>query len=115
MSFEEVSNLFNETHSLWETVTSMDSDQLKYMSKIIAATGSKEKDPTSYYTGFIDAVNYLRNGICPTCQIEHDRNDDSRFKALISMRANQGVKELDNFAQSIKNKEAENHVAGQYL
>lgn len=115
MDTSQLEGMFNDTHGLWTSLSSFSEDQIKAVSKLLAASPG-EKSVSSYYMGFLDGVNLTKHHICPTCQIKHADDDPTAFYEIILKKAGMGVEELKPLADQAKQMQIQDtHVSGQYL
>jgi hypothetical protein len=110
----KIGSIFADTHQLWNTIQTLDSDQIKIVSKLLGAS-QETRSVISYYTGFLDGVNMERWNVCPTCQEDHEDGDMSFFEKLIIKKAGSGVEELKPVAEEVQKNTDEDHRVGTYL
>lgn len=116
---DNIKLLYEETHSLWNALRSLEPDQAKAFMKIISGQSS-DKPVLQYYLGFIDGVSFSIHDICPTCSEKHDVDDMRPFEKALAKKASQTQENVTAAAQEAQKRVIASSIedvsiSGQYL
>lgn len=106
-----IEKAYDSSHGFFEWLDTMSKEQLD-MIKLFMAALAADNDASvyAYYTGYIDHLRFVRFNECPSCRVEHEKEDRSHFQERASSV-------LDKIQSSLDKKGSDDTPphSGQYL